>query len=56
MSHKMMIKIKVLDWFARGQYNQMMNDYWVPAGLMPMSGAIIDDIALEEAEKRLNHG
>jgi hypothetical protein len=31
----------------------MMNDYWVPAGLMPMSAATMDDIALEEAAKAL---
>lgn len=37
--------------FPADESNAQLNDYWVPAGLMPMSG--VDDIALEEAEKRL---
>ena len=39
--------------FGVDEKNPMMNDYWVPAGLMPMSASTMDDIALEEAAKAL---
>jgi hypothetical protein len=31
--------------------NPMMDDYMIPAGLVPMAGSMIDDIALDEANK-----
>ena len=41
--------------FAMDERNPMMNEYFVPAGVMPLSAmtATPDDIALEEAEKQL---
>ena len=39
--------------FAADDENPLMNDYWVPIGLMPMSGTSIDDAALDAAAKLL---
>jgi len=39
--------------FGMDENNPLMDDYWTPAGLFPMSGAMMDDIAIEEAAKRL---
>jgi HK97 family phage portal protein len=38
---------------AADEENILMNDYLVPVGLMPMSGATVEDAAIEEAAKRL---
>lgn len=35
--------------------NPLMDEYWVPSGLMPMSGAMASDAAVDEALKML-HG
>lgn len=39
--------------FPADETNAQLNDYWVPAGLMPMSQSMISDQQLEEEEKRL---
>lgn len=38
---------------AEDETNPMMDEYWVPAGLMPMSGAQITDEVLDETLKML---
>jgi HK97 family phage portal protein len=37
--------------FAADENDPQMNDYWVPSGLMPMSGSQVDNTAIEEAAK-----
>jgi len=39
--------------FPIDEKNPLMNEYWIPAGLVPMGTDIMDDGALNEAEKRL---
>ena len=39
--------------FPADENNPMMEDYWVPMGLSPMSSDTLNDQALEEVEKRL---
>jgi len=39
--------------FSADETNPMMNEYWVPSGLMPMSQSMVTDEQLEEEEKKL---
>jgi len=39
--------------FSADETNPMMNEYWVPSGLMPMSQSMVTDAQLEEEEKKL---
>ncbi len=39
--------------FSADETNPLMNEYWVPSGLMPMSASTITDAQLEEEEKKL---
>ena len=39
--------------FPADETNPMMNEYWVPSGLMPMSQSMVTDEQLEEEEKKL---
>ena len=39
--------------FPADETNPMMNEYWVPGGLMPMSASTVTDEQLEEEEKKL---
>lgn len=39
--------------FAADETNPLMNDYWIPSGLIPMSSATITDEQLDETMKRL---
>jgi HK97 family phage portal protein len=39
--------------FDTDEYNPLMDDYFIPAGLMPMSGSMVSDQMVDEAEKRL---
>lgn len=40
--------------FGIDENNEQLNDYWVPSGLMPMSGANITDAAIDEAAKAMD--
>ena len=39
--------------FAADEVTPMMNEYWVPAGLMPMSASLVTDEQLNEEESKL---
>jgi HK97 family phage portal protein len=39
--------------FPADETNPLMNEYWVPSGLMPMSQSMVTDEQLEEEEKKL---
>lgn len=39
--------------FSADETNPLMNEYWVPSGLMPMSQSMVTDEQLEEEEKKL---
>lgn len=39
--------------FGADDKNPLMDDYWVPAGYVPMSGSLLEDEAIEEVEKSL---
>jgi HK97 family phage portal protein len=39
--------------FSADATNPLMNEYWVPSGLMPMSASLVTDEQLEEEEKKL---
>ena len=39
--------------FPADETNPLMNEYWVPGGLMPMSASLVTDAQLEEEEKKL---
>jgi HK97 family phage portal protein len=39
--------------FDSDESNPMMNDYWIPAGLTPMSGSMVDDVALDEMNRAI---
>ena len=39
--------------FPADETNPMMNEYWLPGGLMPMSASMVTDQQLEEEEKKL---
>jgi HK97 family phage portal protein len=39
--------------FSADETNPLMNEYWVPSGLMPMSASLVTDEQLEEEEKKL---
>jgi HK97 family phage portal protein len=39
--------------FGMDEKNTLMDEYWLPVGLSPITGAGIDDEAIEEAAKRL---
>lgn len=40
--------------FGVDEVNPLMDEYFIPAGLMPISGMTINDVAIEEAAKALN--
>jgi hypothetical protein len=39
--------------YSADETNSLMNDYWIPSGLVPMSSSSISDEDLEETMKRL---
>lgn len=40
--------------FGMDEKNALMDEYWIPMGLSPMTGMTVDDAAIDEAAKRLN--